>query len=88
MDDETNPRENPNYDQLKKVNDHDLLIIMHTQLLQVKADVKDMRGNFAGKWVERFTATVILLTITGIIGGAVTIVTNAASRAFALWGGH
>lgn len=87
MGDEVNPRDNPKFQEIKNLDDHDLLIVLHTQMLNIKSEVQDMKKGFASKWVEKFNITVIMLIVTGVVGTLVTVATSAIQKAIAL-GGH
>ena len=71
----------PDLTTLQELDDHDLLIVMHTQMIAMRGDIKSIKGSFSGKWVER----VMVFVLVGVGGAAITIGTNAIAKAL---GGH
>lgn len=67
----------PDLRHLQKLDDHDLLLVMHTQMIALRTELKGMKKSFAGKWVQH----VVLFVIVTAGGVIVTAGANAIVHA-------
>jgi hypothetical protein len=67
----------PDVAELQNLDDHDLLIIMHTQMINLRSEVKDIRKNFAPKWVQHVVTFIIVGFGSAVITGLANLVVHA-----------